>query len=76
MTSQIFSSSVHPSVPPHLGNIVHEVHARLVGLGVGQLEQRGHPEANGIGTVTTLKNILFEWSIRQYNKCRAKKAAT
>lgn len=62
-------ASVHPRAPPHLGNVVHEVHARLVGLGVCQLEQRGHPEANGIGAVTTLNNKLFEWSVHQYDKC-------
>lgn len=40
----------------HLGHVVHEVHAGLVGLGVGQIEQRAHPEANSIGTVTTLNS--------------------
>ena len=54
-------SSEHLSVPgtrPHLGYIVHEVHARLVCLGVGQLEQGRHPEADGVGTVTTLKKNM------------------
>lgn len=64
-----------PRAPLHLGNVVHEVHARLVGLGVCQLEQRRHPEANGVGrgTVTTLKNTPCQWSIHQQDKCCVKR---
>lgn len=40
--------------PAHLGNVVHEVHARLVGLGVRQLQKRGHPEADGVRRVAAL----------------------
>lgn len=52
-------ASVHPRAPSYFSDIMHEVHAGLVGLGVCQIEQRGHPEANGIGTVTTLQRNLF-----------------
>lgn len=40
----------------HLGHVVHEVHAWLVGFGVGQLEERGHPEADGVGSVAALSD--------------------
>lgn len=40
----------------HLGDVVHEVHAGLVGLGVRQLEERGHPEADGVRGVAALNH--------------------
>lgn len=46
----------------HLGNVVHEVHARLVGFGVRQLEKWGHPEADGVCSVTTL-NHTWQWRL-------------
>ena len=50
---------VRPTSPvaAHLGNKVHQVHARLVGLCVRQLEEGGHPEANSVAAVATLYNI-------------------
>lgn len=61
-TDTVFSlhlSSVPLKAPPYFSYKVHEVHARLVGLGVCQVEQRGHPEADGIGTVATLQQKGF-----------------
>lgn len=34
---------------------MHQVHAGLVGLGVHQLEQRGHPEPDGAPRVSALR---------------------
>ena len=41
----------------YLRHVVHEVHAGLVGFGVGQLEQGIHPEADGIPTVSALGEV-------------------
>lgn len=55
--------SLHISFIPlktisYFSHKVHEVHARLVGLGVSQVEERGHPEADGIGTAATLQQFV------------------
>lgn len=48
--------SCHAIAPAHLGDVVHEVHARLVGFGVRQLEKWGHPETDGVCSVATLNH--------------------
>ena len=58
------------SCPVYHGNVVHEVHSRFVGLGVHELEERGHSEANGTACIATLKNThttfkdlgVLDWS--------------
>lgn len=52
------SSARNRSFLAHLGNVVHEVHAGLVGFGVGQLEQRGHAEADGVSGVAPLNHTM------------------